>query len=120
MVGLLKVGSSGPGMPVAFEEPRAQSVGMGVRSIVVTCDAFRVGGRETFLNCYLGELKRHWNTHVTLVAGVVSGKPPSGVFDEIVEAPRVSDGGGYRRSDVADRIAANGRPEYEWNHHYDG
>jgi hypothetical protein len=90
-----------------------------IRSLVVTCDAYRIGGRETFLNCYLGELKRRTNCRVLLVAGDITGKPPADVFDDVIEAGPVSFGTPYGGVAIADQILAKGRPDLVWCQHYD-
>ena len=51
------------------------------RSILVTTDAFRVGGRETFLETIIGQMREQLSTHFFLLADVIDNDRVASLFD---------------------------------------
>jgi hypothetical protein len=56
-------------------------------AVLITSDAYRIGGRETFIDVHLGEARRRGGARAALIASHVTGPGANEVFDRICEVP---------------------------------
>jgi hypothetical protein len=88
--------------------------------IICTADAFRVGGRETYMGTYLRAL-RAAGVRTTLIARAVRRENPElRAFDEVIEVPQAGDDAVAVSNWIeAGRRAAGGGSPVLWAHHFD-
>lgn len=86
------------------------------RSILVTTDAFRTGGRETFLETMAGLLRAHEPTRLSLIADDIRNPIVDAVFDTHIE-PGAEHNGGAWLAAGADLVDGAG-VDLVWAQHY--
>ncbi|NND81215.1 MAG: glycosyltransferase [Gammaproteobacteria bacterium] len=87
------------------------------KSIVVSCDNFWIGGRETFIESNVGLLRAHGVEHVSLMATSIDNPRAAEVFDECVEIPPQIIGSQAALA-LMDQLVDRFKPDFVWAHHY--
>jgi hypothetical protein len=97
--------------------PPLHSTGQ-VRAVLVTTDAFRVGGRETFLVTHISEMVAREDCRAALLSAHVSGRFPGGLFDPVHEVSGSSLSEIRCWIDSGSKLLNEFDASLVWSHHY--